>query len=106
LGLNEGELQCGPGATCPLFKATGDLTGGKFALVDERADRGESVPLHRHVEDDESFFVIEGEITIFLDKGPGIRARAGSFAHLPGGTVHGFRVDSESARYRIEPPTG
>jgi hypothetical protein len=30
-----------------------------------------------------------------------VRAPAGSFAHLPGGTVHGFRIESEKARYLI-----
>jgi quercetin dioxygenase-like cupin family protein len=101
LGPDEGELRCGPGATSTYFLATGDLTGRKFALVDERAGKGESVPLHRHGEDDESFFVLEGEITFFLEGRAAVRARAGSFAHIPGGTVHGFRVESERARYLI-----
>ena len=30
-----------------------------------------------------------------------MRAPAGTFAHLPGGTVHGFRIESETARYLI-----
>lgn len=101
LGPDEAELRSGPGATSTYFMATGDLTGGKFGLVDERAGKGESVPLHRHAEDHESFFVLEGEITFFLDGRPGVRAHAGSFAHIPGGTVHGFRVESERARYLI-----
>ena len=60
-----------------------------------------SVPLHLHRDDMESFYVVEGEITIFLGDQPGIRATAGSFAHVPGGTVHGFRIESETARYLI-----
>ena len=63
--------------------------------------RGESVPLHRHDDDMESFYVLEGEITFFFGGQPGSRASAGSFAHIPGGTVHGFRVESEAARYLI-----
>jgi quercetin dioxygenase-like cupin family protein len=82
------------------FLADGERTGGAFALVDERAKRGESVPLHRHDDDWESFFVVEGELTIFIGD-EGVRAPAGSFAHIPGGTVHGFRVESETARYLI-----
>lgn len=101
LAAHEGELRCGPGATSTWFMATGDLTAGKFALVDERAALGESVPMHRHAEDDESFFVLEGEIMFFLEDRPGVRAAAGAFAHIPGGTAHGFRVESESARYLI-----
>jgi quercetin dioxygenase-like cupin family protein len=89
------------GETSTYFLATGESTGGAFALVDERAPRGMSVPLHLHREDMESFYVLEGEITLYIGDQPGMRARAGSFAHVPGGTVHGFRVESEAARYLI-----
>jgi quercetin dioxygenase-like cupin family protein len=89
------------GETSTFFLATGEETDGTFALVDERAKRGESVPLHLHRDDMESFYVVEGELTLFLGDQPGVRAGAGSFAHVPGGTVHGFRVESETARYLI-----
>jgi quercetin dioxygenase-like cupin family protein len=100
-GPQAGELRCGPGATCTWFKATGDLTGGKFALVDERAQKGESAPLHSHAGDDESFFVLEGEVAFFIGDHPGVRSGPGSFVHIPAGTVHGFRVASVEARYLI-----
>jgi len=87
--------------TFTSFLATGDQTGGAFALVDERAHRGESVPLHRHPDDWESFYVLDGEISFFLGDEPGVRASAGAFVHIPGGTVHGFRIESETARYLI-----
>ena len=89
------------GETSTHFLATGEATDGAFCLVDEQASRGESVPLHRHPDDMESFYVLEGELTIYIDDQPGVRAPAGSFAHLPGGTVHGFRIESEKARYLI-----
>ncbi len=89
------------GRTSTHFLAKGDQTGGAFSLVDEQASRGESVPLHLHRDDMESFYVLEGEIALYIDDQPGVRAAAGSFAHIPGGTVHGFRVESETARYLI-----
>ncbi len=89
------------GTTSAYFLADGDHTAGSFALVDERATRGESVPLHRHAADMESFYVLEGEITLFMDDQPGVRAGAGAFAHIPGGVVHGFRIESDEARYLI-----
>ena len=89
------------GETFTYFLATGEQTGGAFALVDEQANRGDSVPLHVHREDMESFYVLDGEITIYVGDEPGVRAGAGSFAHIPGGTVHGFRIESETARYLI-----
>ena len=96
----EGELRW-LGETSTYFLATGEQTGGAFCLVDEHASRGESVPLHRHRDDMESFYVLEGEITLFLGEQSGVRAPAGSFAHIPGGTIHGFRVESKEARYLI-----
>jgi quercetin dioxygenase-like cupin family protein len=89
------------GETSTYFLATGEQTEDAFALVDERASRGESVPLHRHPDDMESFYVLEGELTLFVGDQPGVRAPAGSFAHIPGGAVHGFRVESDRARYLI-----
>lgn len=89
------------GATSTHFLATGKLTNGAFALVEEQAARGVSVPLHRHVEDVESFYILEGEISLFVGDQPGRRGSAGTFAHIPGGTIHGFRIESETARYLI-----
>jgi quercetin dioxygenase-like cupin family protein len=89
------------GETSTYFLATGAQTAETFTLVEEQAQRGESVPLHLHRDDPESFYVLEGEITIYFDEEPGVRASAGSFAHIPGGHVHGFRIESETARYLI-----
>jgi quercetin dioxygenase-like cupin family protein len=89
------------GETSTSFLATGEQTGGAFCLVDEQASRGESVPLHRHRDDMESFDVLEGELTLYIGDRPAVCAPAGSFAHVPGGTVHGFRDESDKARYLI-----
>ncbi len=43
----------------------------------------------------ESFYVVEGEITLYIGDKAGVRGSAGSFAHRPGGAVHGFRIESE-----------
>ena len=89
------------GETSTHFLATGALTGRAFALVEERAIRGETVPLHKHDHDMESFYVLDGEIAFYLGEQPGHRATAGAFVHIPPGTVHGFRIESEAARYLI-----
>lgn len=89
------------GDTRTYFLATGETTDGAFCLVEETAGRGETVPLHRHPRDLESIYVIEGELTVFLDGAPGQRASAAAFAHIPAGSAHGFRVVSETARYLL-----
>jgi len=88
------------GKTSTNFLATGPLTGGAFALVEERSILGISVPLHKH-NDIESFYVLEGEVSFFLNDEPGVRVIAGAFVHIPEGTVHGFRIESEAVRYLI-----
>lgn len=88
------------GKTSTAFLAPAERTGGLVALVEERATSGVAVPLHRH-DDVESFYVLDGEMSFFLGDAPGRRGGAGTFVHIPGGTVHGFRIESESARYLI-----
>lgn len=88
------------GETFTYFLANGEQTGETFSLVDERARQGEIVPLHQH-DDIESWYVIEGEIMFYIGGQPGTLAPAGSFVHVPGGIMHGFRIESESARYLI-----
>lgn len=88
------------GETSTYFLATDTRTGGAFALVEERAIDGETIPLHKH-DDVESFYILEGEISFYLDDQSGKRAGAGAFVHIPGGTIHGFRIESAMARYLI-----
>ena len=100
LHRDQGELRAS-GKTVTWFKATGDTTGGLFALVEEDAARGQGAPIHRHAADVESFYVLDGEMTFFLpDAAPQV-GRPGTFVHIPAGAAHGFRVESERARYLI-----
>lgn len=89
------------GETFTYFLATGTQTKGAFSLVDEQAKRGETVPLHRHEGDSESFYILEGTIAFFIEGQPPARLSRGSFVHLPAGTTHGFRIESDTARYLI-----
>ena len=89
------------GQTFTHFLATGMSTSDQFCLVEETAKRGEGIPLHRHIEDVESFYVLDGKIRFYLDDQSGIDAHTGTFVHVPAGTVHGFRIASDTARYLI-----
>lgn len=48
------------GETRSFFLATGKTTGGVFVRVEETAAHGEAVPLHRHSDDTEALYVIDG----------------------------------------------
>lgn len=82
--------------------ATAEQTGGEFILIEELAPRGTATPLHVHPTDDESFYILEGEMTFYLEGGQPIPASAGSFFHIPKGYVpHAFHVNSETAQFLI-----
>jgi quercetin dioxygenase-like cupin family protein len=93
-------------------KLTGEQTGGRFALWEGVLPQGAAPPLHSHPQD-ETFYVLEGEVTIWIVE-PELpdehgsppnwldtRRRpcaAGDVAYAPGGTAHTFRVTSDTAR--------
>ncbi len=101
LGPEEGEALWGADGALTTVKATGEQTGGRFAIIEDVAPKGEGTPLHAHREDDETSYVLEGELTFYLGDDRPVRASAGSFIHVPGGVAHAFRVDSDTARYLI-----
>lgn len=86
--------------TLATVKAAGEATGGSFALIEQLAPRGSGSPLHVHSREDEWFYVIEGELTLWVD-GETIVAPAGSFVFGPKGIPHTFIVSSEEARFLL-----
>lgn len=99
LGPGDGEAFWGFGGLWTV-KASADQTSGSFALIEEISPKGAGTPLHRHP-DDETFYVLEGEISFYLEDDQPLTASAGSFVHVPAGAGHAFMVDSETARYLI-----
>ena len=100
LGPEEGEALWCFGALTTV-KAGGEQTAGTYSLIEDFAPKSDGTPLHRHREDDEAFYVLDGEMTFSLEGGQLFRASAGAFVHIPGGTIHAVRIDSDSARYLI-----
>jgi quercetin dioxygenase-like cupin family protein len=78
------------------IRVDGAQTGGAFALIDQLLPQGAATPLHVHPTQDETFYVISGEITVYRD-GALARASAGDVVSLPRGVPHAFRVDSDEA---------
>jgi quercetin dioxygenase-like cupin family protein len=83
--------------TLVRMKLTGADTGGRFSLWDGLLPRGAAPPLHSHPQD-ETFYVLEGEVTTWLDDGAPRRCSVGDVLFAPGGTPHTFRVESDTAR--------
>ena len=79
-----------------VVKAGGDETGGSYSLIEAGVDPGGFGPLpHRHLDREESFFVLEGEIDFRVDQGTA-RGTPGSFLLVPRGVVHTFANAGET----------
>jgi quercetin dioxygenase-like cupin family protein len=81
-------------------KSSTETTDGAVAVIEHLAPRGAGSPLHVHGREDEWFYVIDGELTLWVD-GETIVAPAGSFVFGPKGIPHTFIVSSEQARFLL-----
>jgi quercetin dioxygenase-like cupin family protein len=81
-------------------RASGEQTGGAYALCECVLRQGPAAPLHVQPGDDETFHVLEGEATFHVD-GRELHAPAGSTVFVPRGTPHAFRIDSPQARLLV-----
>lgn len=80
------------------FLATGDETDGKYAMFEALVPPGGGPPPHVHSREEESFYILEGEIT-FTVGNETIIATAGTFANMPVGSLHSFKnATDKSAR--------
>jgi quercetin dioxygenase-like cupin family protein len=82
------------------IKADGAGTGGRVTVTEQLGPRGSGSPLHVHHNEGEWFYVIEGELTIWVE-GNTVVAGAGSFVFGPRDVPHTFVVSSEQARYLL-----
>jgi quercetin dioxygenase-like cupin family protein len=97
LGSEEGEAFWFFGGLVTV-KASALQPGGRYAFTEQLYPKGTATPLHSQPEDDESFYVLEGELTFYLQDGQPIPASSGSFVDVPAGAAHAFQVNSETAR--------
>jgi mannose-6-phosphate isomerase-like protein (cupin superfamily) len=77
------------------IKATAESTGGAYGLVESLVAPGFSPPLHVHHREDESFWILEGELSMRCGDRT-FRARPGSFVFLPRDVPHTFVVEGRT----------
>jgi quercetin dioxygenase-like cupin family protein len=78
-----------------VVHATGEQTHGSYSVVEQWMPRGSGPPPHVHPYEDESFWVIEGEMTVEVG-GKTLVLVPGSLGHVPRNTVHSFKVTSKA----------
>ena len=86
--------------TLTLIKSTGAGTGGRLAVAESRAARGPVSPLHVHHREAEFFYVIKGELAVWVG-GELIKAPEGSLVYGPPGVPHTFAITSDQARFLV-----
>jgi mannose-6-phosphate isomerase-like protein (cupin superfamily) len=71
------------------IKISAEDTAGQFCVIDIAVPQGVGSPLHVHYEEDEWFFVHEGECEVYIGDAH-LTLAAGGFAFGPKGVPHTF----------------
>jgi quercetin dioxygenase-like cupin family protein len=82
--------------TLAIIRIDADDTDGRFSLTENILPKDSAPPVHSHPQS-ETFYVLDGEMTIWIDGKPS-KCAAGSTAHAPAGVPHTFLVTSETMR--------
>lgn len=75
------------------FLATGAETDGRYTIFEAIIPPGGGPPHHLHRREDETFYVLEGQITLQIGDEM-LVAGPGTFVNLPIGNPHSFRNES------------
>ena len=85
--------------TLAVIRVPGEAVGDRFALIEFVFPHLTSPPVHTHPQD-ESYVVLEGELTVQAGDDRFVLGPGGS-AVVPMGVRHTFRVDSDTARVLV-----
>jgi quercetin dioxygenase-like cupin family protein len=69
-------------------------SGGAFDCVVSKMRRGTEPPPHVHSREHEMFYILSGELTVYVDSKV-FRVSAGEFMFLPRGVPHAFLLESD-----------
>ncbi|MEZ0481086.1 quercetin 2,3-dioxygenase [Planococcus sp. SSTMD024] len=73
-------------------KVMGEETGGLFSILEEIDPPNFAAPLHIHHNEDEYFYVLEGEVTFTIGEQV-ISAKPGTFVFAPKDLAHMYKVE-------------
>jgi quercetin dioxygenase-like cupin family protein len=79
------------------IKTTAADTGGQLTIIEVTEPPGMEAPLHVHHREDEGFWILEGEVTLYVGDGT-IEASAGDFAWGPRDIPHRYTVGPNGCR--------
>lgn len=75
-----------------------DETDDQYGVFTAKAHPGDRIPAHRHLKTHEIFYIVDGELTLWMDDRADYHSKTtlttGDFAFVPAGIVHAYRVDN------------
>ena len=93
---DEGEARWWGGGLA-VIKASAADTSGQMTIVEVTEPPGTEAPLHVHHNEDEAFWVLDGEVSLEIGETT-IEARAGDYAFGPRGIPHRYTVGDAGCR--------
>jgi quercetin dioxygenase-like cupin family protein len=75
-------------------------TGGRYDLIESRKAAGDRTPPHRHTRYDERFYVVDGELTVWVGKRK-VVLHAGETFTIPAGTAHVVAATGEGITHGL-----
>jgi quercetin dioxygenase-like cupin family protein len=99
-GLRDGRtVTYGDGSSAEL-KVQGEQTGGQWAVVEWHVRTADAGPIHTHTREDETVYVLEGALTVFVGDQQ-FEVEAGSYGAPPKNLQHGLEVRGDAARLLV-----
>jgi quercetin dioxygenase-like cupin family protein len=104
-------VRAGQGETLEAFgahftvKLTAKDTGGELSVLEVEVPAGYSAPLHVHYGEDETFLILDGDVTFEVD-GEGIESGAGDTVFGPRNIPHRFESKSGARMIWLLTPGG
>ena len=80
------------------FLAHQGNTNGAFITLTTIGPKGDRIPDHFHEKHTETFFCLDGIMTMWAS-GEELRLLPGDFLHVPPGTIHSYRLDAPFTRF-------
>ena len=77
-------------------KASGATTDGSYDFFEQLLPPGYAPPLHAHRQEDEAFYLLDGELALVCGERRE-RLAPGGYVHLPRGIPHSFQVEGDRA---------
>jgi quercetin dioxygenase-like cupin family protein len=83
-----------------ITKADSAETAGAYGLMEHFVTAASNPPMHIQTDEEEAFYVLDGEIDFEVD-GVTVHGTPGTFALVPRGAAHTYRVLTDTARMLV-----